>query len=387
MYVYTHLYYIHRLAAASTVLLKNDAGLLPLAKGQKVAVIGFGDRNVVMAGGGSGRVTPSYLVTPLEGIRSAVGDGGEVTYCDGTNLFLAAALAASSDVAVVFVGTRSREGRDRASLSLDEGCFRDSQGQCVGNRKHQNAMVELIVRANPRTVVVVSAPGAVLMPWSRGVPAILMTFLAGQQVGNGIADVLFGRVSPSAKLPLTMPNAENETALAPSQWPGVPDPERPEKSFYTEKLLVGYRYYDQKGINFTTGFPFGHGLSYAAFAYSDLAVQGLEVSFSVANSGAAAGAEVAQLYLGFPPEAGEPPLQLKGFRRTAVLPPGGCERVTLQLTPRELSTWSEAGRRWAPVPGAFRVAVGSSSRDLRLSGSLRYPAPAPEPLSQREQYV
>jgi len=353
-----------KLAAASTVLLKNDGGLLPLPQGKKVALIGFADQNAVIGGGGSGSVVPSYLVSPREGITMAA--GGEVSYADGTDLTHAAALAAAADIAVVFVGTSAHEGADRPSLSLDDGCEL-WHGQCEGNANKQNAMVEAIAKANLNTVVVVSTPGAVLMPWSQDVSAILLMFMPGQQIGNAVADLLYGKVKPAAKLPLTMPNAENETALSPAQWPGVGG-----HAVYSEKFLVGYRYYDHVGIQFTTGFPFGHGLSYTSFTYSDLSVEGQNVSFVVANSGKVAGSEVAQLYLGFPPQAGEPPL--KGFRKTATLAPGASERVTLSLAPRDLSIWDEVEHRWSAVPGVFQVRVGASSRDLRLSGALQHQA-------------
>merc|ERR1712224_323150 len=134
-------------------------------------------------------------------------------------------------------------------------------------------------------------------------------FMPGQQAGHAIADVIFGKVNPSAKLPLTFPNQENETQITPGQWPGLgnsglPDPQNPAYAFYTEQMLVGYRYYDAHKINFTTGFPFGHGLSYTKFTYSNLTVSGtqfavgtptqIKVSFTVQNVGKVAGAEVAQ---------------------------------------------------------------------------------------------
>merc|ERR1712113_260635 len=193
--------------------------------------------------------------------------------------------------------------------------------------------------------------------------------------GNAIADVLFGKVNPSGKLPLLFPNIENETQSSTAQWPGLPDPKKPTYVYYQEQLLVGHRFYDKHNISFTTGFPFGHGLSYTTFDYSDLEVketsynQLYSVSYTVKNVGKVAGAEVSQVYLTFPERAGEP-RQLKGFHKTKILPAGASERVDLLLTSREVSIWDANRHAWAVVPGKFVVNVGSSSRDFRLQGSF-----------------
>jgi len=213
-------------------------------------------------------------------------------------------------------------------------------------------------------------PGAVVTPWSGKVAALLTNFLPGQQAGNAIADVLFGIVNPSAKLPLTFPNGENDMNISQAQWPGLPDSKNPTHAYYSEKLLVGYRYYDAHKINFTTGFPFGHGLSYTSFEYSDLKVSSSIVKFSVRNTGQNSGNEVTQLYLGFPAAAGEPLRQLKGFKKTGLLKPGEVEHVKLILRPRDLSIWDVKKHAWSVVPGRFSVSVGSSSRDLRLHGGF-----------------
>jgi beta-glucosidase len=288
-----------------------------------------------------------------------------VQYSDGSDLQAAVALATAADYAIVFVATLSEEGSDRKSLSLDDGA--DHHGQ--------NALISAVAKANKKTIVVASVPGAVLMPWSPEVSAILTNFMPGQQGGNAIADVLFGVVNPSAKLPLTFPNVENETQLSPAQYPGLPDPNNPAYAYYTEKLLFGYRYFDAHQIQFSTGFPFGHGLSYTSFEYSSLAIagdasEGWAVEFDVKNSGNISGAEVAQLYLGFPAAAGEPPLQLKGFTKTSILQPGQTARMKVQLRTREVSTWNVDAHAWAVVNGDFDVMVGSSSRDIRLKGKF-----------------
>lgn len=247
--------------------------------------------------------------------------------------------------------------------------------QCAGNADNQNAMVSAVAASNEKTIVVASVPGAILMPWSGSVAAILTNFMPGQQAGNAIADVLFGKVNPSAKLPITMPNKENETAFSPAQWPGYPNTTLPQHATYSEKLLVGYRYYDYHNISFTTGFPFGHGLSYTEFGYSALAVvkdeTGIpsQVTAKIENAGKVAGAEVAQLYIGFPAAAGEPPKLLKAFIK-ATLAPGQSTTVAFDLTARDFSIWDVEATAWKIVNGAFTIHVGSSSRDIRLVGSV-----------------
>jgi len=350
-----------RLSAKGTVLLRNEGGLLPLAPGKRVAVIGLADANAIYHGGGSGSVQPSFVSTPLQGIRDAVGDSGTVVYNDGRDVVAAAELAKQSDYAIVFVGTLSREDFDRSSLSLDVGTDWTGQNEVVSR---------VAVYAGQKTVVVVTTPGAVLLPWSQEVAAVVTNFMPGQQAGNAIADVLFGKVNPSGKLPLTFPNSENEIQFSAAQYPGVPDPKAPAYAFYTEKLQVGYRFYEAQHLQFKTGFPFGHGLSYTNFTYGSLNLQdssggGKIVTFTIKNTGARPGAEVSQLYLEFPASAGEP-FQLKGFAKTKQLEAGETCTLQLQLRPRDLSIWDVATRSWSQVGGVFGVSVGSSSRDIRL---------------------
>jgi len=282
-----------------------------------------------------------------------------VDFNDGKDLKAATDLAKGADYTLVFVSCYSQEGSDRENLSLS----------------HVD-LIEAVANVSRRTIVVAAAVGAVVMPWSKDVDSILTNFMPGQQAGPAIADVLFGVVNPSAKLPLTFPNVENETQLSPAQWPGLSGQDGTSAS-YSEKLLVGYRYYDAHKIKFDTGFPFGHGLSYTTFSYTNLVIRpcitkpftGVNVTFEVRNSGTVPGAEVAQLYLQFPPSAGEPPLQLKGFQKTRILQPNECTKVEIFLRPRELSVY-EVGKGWTVVPGPFGIAIGSSSRDWRLDADF-----------------
>jgi beta-glucosidase len=350
------------IAAKATVLAKNENKALPLKasdySNKCIAVIG--DESTV-SGGGSGKVTPSYIITPAQGVKNALEAAGikdaTVQYINGTDVDAAAKLASQCAVAVVVVATSSSEGSDRASLSLGNG---------------QDELVTAVAAQNPKTIVAVNCPGAVLMPWKDLVPAIVISWLPGQEAGNALADILFGTVNPSGRLPITMPNKENEIGFTPEMYPGVGTP--PEAT-YTEGLLVGYRWYDANNV--VPAFPFGHGLSYTSFEYSNLEVMQSPASslpligVTIKNSGSVTGAEVVQMYLEYPAAAGEPPKQLRGFLKTAELAPGATQHVTFVVTSRDVSVWDVATHDWSVVKGAFNVYVGSSSRDIRLQGSIQ----------------
>ncbi|EDQ86829.1 uncharacterized protein MONBRDRAFT_33620 [Monosiga brevicollis MX1] len=362
-----------KVAAAATVLLKNDAGLLPLNATQPMTIGVFGiqgDAETWAHGGGSGSVTPPYIITPFQGVLDALGiqrpaghTGQEdapvgpfcnahqqcVTYYEGQNDTITEALAEAVDVALVAVGTASGELLDRVHLGLGRG---------------QDELTTLVASHNRNTVVHVTCPGAVLTPWRNDVSAILVGFMGGQELGHAMADVVFGHVNPSGRLPVTFPNVDNEVGFAERQYPGIEDH---LQTYYDEGLEVGYRWYDAHGV--TPAFPFGHGLSYTSFNYSDLTANSTGVSVRIANTGSVAGAEIVQLYLGFPSSAGEPPLQLKGFAK-AMLAPGATTTVHLPLTDRDLSIWDVQDHAWSKVPGTFQVQIGSSSRDVRLAGSI-----------------
>jgi beta-glucosidase len=367
------------LCAASTVMLKNEQGLLPLKAGKKIAVIGMAQAtDAIVAGGGSGSVHPSWhgVSAPLDAIKTHAGSSF-TSFSDGGDINASATAAQQADVAIVFVGTFSGEGMDRQSLSLDAG-----RGTCGKKNPvrlcHQDALVAAIAAAQPHTVVVVATPGPVLLPWSGQVAAILTTFMCGEQIGNAVADILYGHVNPSARLPLTFPNMENETQLTPNQWPYT-NKSDPNVSF-TERGLFGYRYYDAHNLTFSSGFPFGHGLSFTTFHYSSLKVvptttatiathSAANVSLTLTNNGTRAGAEIVQLYLTFPAAAGAPPQHLKGFQKVT-LAAGAQTTVVLPLTARDLSIWDVDQHAWTVVKGTFGVAVGSSSRDHRLTATL-----------------
>jgi len=212
----------------------------------------------------------------------------------------------------------------------------------------------------------VITPGAVLTDWADpDVDALLITWMPGQEEGNGIADIIFGKVNPSGKLPVTLPNKENEVGFKPDEYPGVN-----LQGYYREKLNVGYRWYAANGV--TPRFPFGFGLSYTTFSLTSFSVQGRRISVTLTNTGKSMGAEVVQVYVGFPPSAGEPPIQLKGFQKVS-LAPGSRQALTFTLTDRDISIWDANAHQWTIVSGSYTIYVGTSSRDLPLRQNVQYP--------------
>ena len=197
----------------------------------------------------------------------------------------------------------------------------------------------------------------------------------GQEYGGALCDVLFDDVHPTGRLPLTFPATANDMHITASQWPGIPGP-NPKTgivgphalSTYSERLEVGYRYYDAHNV--TPAFPFGHGLSYTSWDYSGLSATPTSASFTLKNAGQRDGTEVVQMYLGFPPDAGEPPKILKGFKHIS-LKAGTTTQVKFVFDDRSKSVWDVNKHGWEVVTGIFRVFIGASSRDVRLTGSFK----------------
>jgi len=331
-------------ATSGITLLKNQNGLLPLDSSKKIAVIGrAGHSAPAFGGGGSAAVTPPYVVSPFTEIQ--LRSGNTVTYTNG--LDSDAALAArAADVAVVFGSVDSTEGSDRPSLSSGV-----------------DSLVSAVAAANPNTIVVLNVPGAVLMPWLDQVAAVLVAWYPGQENGKAITPILFGDENPSGKLPLTFPKNASD----------LPQPASTQNVAYTEGLAIGYRALD--AANVAPLFPFGFGLSYTTFSYAELKLhphnsQGsVTAEFKLTNTGARAGAEVAQLYLSYPAGSGEPPRVLRGFERIA-LAPSESRTVNIELDARALSSWDSAHRSRQVLSGTYRIAVGGSSRDLPLEAAL-----------------
>jgi beta-glucosidase len=355
------------LAEQGSVLLKNANGALPITGlGKKIAVIGrtaFPDGAQDVYGGGGSAHIPTVgnkpdVVSPLQGIEQRAQSEGDTVLSDhGDNPQTAAALAAQADVAVVFGYYTMAEGSDRADLSLDNG---------------GDALISAVAAANPNTIVVLNTGSAVTMPWLGKVKAVLENWYPGQEYGNAVAALLFGDVNPSGKLPITFPRSVADLPTrTPQQFPGVNDANGIPHSRYSEGLLIGYRWFDAKGI--APLFPFGFGLSYTTFSFSGLSVatsgKGATVTFTMTNTGHRAGADVGQVYLGFPSTTGEPPRQLKGFKKV-LLQPGESRQVSIALDQRAFSFWNPAKNGWAVPDATFKVFVGDSSRNLPLTGSV-----------------
>ena len=345
-----------QLAEEGTVLLKNSGGVLPLSSSDKsIAVIGAdASSSPLTAGGGSAGVTSSGTVTPLQGITAAAPSGVTVSYNDGSSDSSAAALAASSSVAVVFVSNDESEGSDLSSIDLSSA---------------DNSLISAVAAANPHTVVVLNTGSAVTMPWLPEVAGVFEAWYPGQQDGTAIGALLFGGADPSGHLTVTFPASLAQVpAATAAQWPGQNGTVQ-----YSEGIDVGYRWYDTQGLS--PLFPFGYGLSYTSFSFSNLSVTTLPkggaatVSATVTNTGSRAGADVAQLYVTDPSAAGEPPRQLEGFARVS-LQPGGSQTVSFPLTQRSLSYWNSGSSVWATATGSYGIAVGDSDAHLPLTGTL-----------------
>ncbi len=268
-------------------------------------------------------------------------------------------LAASADVALIFVGSSGEwesEGADRPDLDL------------VGE---QDDLIKAVSTVNPNTVVVIQTGSPIVMPWLDGAAAALQAWFCGQECGNAIADVLFGKVDASGRLPQTFPMRLQDNP-AYINYPGEHG-----KVHYGEGIFVGYRYYDKKDI--APLFPFGFGLSYTDFAYANLrlsqtqlaAGESLVVTVDVTNSGQRAGAEVVQLYVrDVKASVMRPPKELKGFAKIA-LQPGEIQTVSFSLDPRALSYYDDLAHRWVAEAGEFQALVGRSSQDIRLTASFQ----------------
>lgn len=271
---------------------------------------------------------------------------------DTTLIDEAVGTAKKADVAVVFVADHVSEGADRTDLKLPGD---------------QDALIEAVAAANPNTVVVLHTVGPVLMPWRDKVAAIVAAWYPGEQAAESITAILTGKVNPSGKLPVTFPADETSGPTdLPARYPGIGTTAR-----YDEGVLVGYRWYDAKRIE--PLYPFGHGLSYTSFAYSDLKLiksgDRWTVRATVRNIGKVAGDEVAQLYVSKPAATQGPPQELKGFARVS-LSPGEGKTVEFPLDRHALSYWDETANDWRFAKGRYGVHVGSSSRTLPLSGEF-----------------
>lgn len=268
---------------------------------------------------------------------------------DPPGIAQAVAAAQKASVAVVFAGAWAHEGWDRASLALPGA---------------EDQLIEAVAKANPNTIVVLQTGEPVLMPWINDVAAVVEAWFPGEEGGTAIARVLAGDVNPSGKLPITFPPSDAVVpASTPDQYPGINGVEH-----YSEGLKVGYRWFDAEQK--TPLFPFGFGLSYTQFSFSNLSATpnpdgSVAVHVTVTNTGKRTGAEVAQIYVGYPRDAGEPPTQLRGYAKVQ-LDPGASQQLEFTLQPRAFSYWSTPDHNWKVAPGTYTITAGDSSRNLPL---------------------
>ncbi|MBB3043457.1 glycoside hydrolase family 3 C-terminal domain-containing protein [Nocardioides soli] len=422
----THAQLAKQAAAESLVLLRNDRNILPLNAQavSSIALIGpswfAGEATLPPRSGDRfdniGVVEP-YQVTPEQGLHNALdslGSDATVTYNDGDDISSAEQLAADSDVTILMVGDVARETWDKNG-NVDQ---ENPSGSVAGapnevadldlpsvTGTNQQLLIPRILAANPNTIVVMKTEGQVNMPWINDVHTMVQAWYPGQEDGNVVADALFGRTNFSGKLPLTIGRTDREAAYqTPAQYPGFeeqtgtpggygrdPIPGQPQRVVrYNEDLTMGYRWYEATGTQ--PLFPFGFGLSYTTFAYSDLQVSpiggdhghgGLKVDYTITNTGSRPGKEASQVYLTLPSVAAEPSRRLVGFDKVD-LAPGQSKRVSVIIdadasnhpfsywvpaTTTDLTKWADGD--WATANGPYTVHVGGSSASTPLNQAVR----------------
>lgn len=384
-----------RIGAEGIVLLRNKGNLLPLdpSKPQNILVVGENAVKMMTVGGGSSSLKVQRETSPLDGLRAQAPAGSNVVWERGyvgdptgeyngvtsgqdlsesrsaDRLIADAADAARRADVVIFVG-----GLNKAT---GQDC-EDSDRESLALPYNQDAVIEALVAANPRTVVVNVSGNAVAMPWADKVPAILQAWFLGSESGNSLADVIFGHVNPSGKLPMTFPvRLDDVAAHAVGEYPGT---KRADSDIvdirYNEGVLVGYRWFDTKKIR--PLFAFGHGLSYTTFGYGKLSADASKIgpdgamtlSVDVTNTGSRAGAETVQLYISdTKASVKRPAKELKNFAKI-YLEPGQTKTVTFTVRPSDLAFFDAGAHAWKAEPGEFRAHVGAASDDIR--SSLRF---------------
>lgn len=358
-----------QIAEQSMVLLKNDGNILPLKRveGEYVAVIGAFADNPRYQGAGSSIINPTMIDS---GRRAFNNSPISVKFADGYDrsgkrknedayITEACNLAKNASKAVVFIGLTDdyeSEGFDRSTMKLPDG---------------HNRLVEAVSRVNDNVIVVLEGGSPVEMPWADDVKAILNAYLGGQSVAPAIVDVLTGKANPCGKLAETYPVCLKDTPTS------FRYPDSKEDVQYRESIFIGYRYYDKVERN--VRFPFGFGLSYTSFEYSDIKLkkknltkgEGAKVTFTIKNTGDVAGSEIAQVYVAKPEsKIFRAPKELKGFVKIH-LDPGEEKKVTVELDDRAFAFWNTATEDWCVESGEYKILVGASSRDIRLEAAAK----------------
>lgn len=360
-----------RIASEAITLLRNEDDLLPLSVGTRVALIGDLADTPRFQGSGSSQVNPTRTEAPRE-LLQAQGEAARglvlTGYARGYDrhggtsdalIAEAVALAARSDVALLYVGLdelAESEGLDRPHMRLPDG---------------QDRLVEAVVAANPRTVVVLTGGASVEMPWAGSVPALVNGYLTGQGGAGAMLDVLTGVVNPSGRLAETYALSYEDHPTA--AWYPAAGP----LSYYREGPFVGYRYFTTAGVD--VAFPFGYGLSYSSFEYSDLTVNQEGATLTVTNTSTRDGAEVVQLYVSAPGGVFGPARELKGFAKVEV-PAGGSVRVTIPFDRYTFRHWETSRGAWEREAGTWWVHVGRNVVDTPLSATLEVDGSTPSPI-------
>ncbi|MFC6261710.1 glycoside hydrolase family 3 C-terminal domain-containing protein [Levilactobacillus fujinensis] len=358
-----HHQFARKLADDGIVLLKNHQQELPLTPDHagKVVVIGELADHPRYQGAGSSHVNPSDLVTPLaalkkSGLSADYYPGYRIDQSETDDSLVQTALKAAraADHVIIFAGypaSAESEGFDKSSLMLPE---------------NQTDLIGSLSKVNAHTTVVLQNGSAVEMPWIQNIAAVVETYLAGEAVGEATWDVITGSVNPSGHLAETFPLKLTDTPMSPTFG------QDPHHEYYSEGIFMGYRYYDTHEMHVL--FPFGHGLSYTTFEYTNLAIdqneRGATVTFDVTNTGDCAGQAVPQLYVAnHASHAPMPTKELRAFTKIMV-EPGKTEPVTLKLERRDFSWWCERNHRWQADSGDYEIMIGDSSRDMRLQTKL-----------------
>jgi beta-glucosidase len=378
-----------RIEEKSIVLLKNEKAILPLtaAKTHSIAIIGGHADVGMISGGGSAQVDPPggnaimppgkgathwqdhiwFPTSPLKALQAELPDA-KVEFNSGQDATSAATLAKSADVAIVFAYQWESEGVDLTTLSLPD---------------NQDALIEQVAAANPNTIVVLETGTAVTMPWIGKVSGVVEAWYAGSSGDKALANVLTGEVNPSGKLVMTFPKSDADlphpvipplSAEDEGAGSGAVDDRAHVESKYTvhydEGLKVGYKWYESE--HKAPLFPFGFGLSYTTYAYSNVKTDSAQrtVTFTVKNTGKRAGAEIAQVYATLPEAAGEPFKRLVGWQRIE-LGPGESQSVTVAVDPRVISIFDEQANAWSLLPGTYKIFAGPSSSETPLNATLQ----------------
>ena len=361
-----------RAAAESIVLLKNEGGILPLKQGKKIALIGDFAFTPRYQGAGSSMVNPTRVDSLKDAMEAA--ELEMIGYCTGyerrgkqnkTYLDEAVSQAKMADVVILCIGldeSSESEGLDRTHIGIPAV---------------QKQLMDAVTAANSNVVAVVSAGSVVETDWVEQCKAVVHGYLGGQAGAGAMLEVLTGRQNPCGKLAETIPLRYEDTPAARYF------PSKKQNAEYREGLYVGYRYYET--ANRAVRYPFGYGLSYTTFAYSDLQVNADTVTFTLTNTDSCAGAEVAQLYVAKPDaKVFRPAKELKGFVKV-FLQPGESKSVTIPLDDKTFRYWNVTTDRWEVEGGSYQLLVGSNVQDIRLTAEIALPGTgAPDPYAGKE---